>query len=87
MKQLNSGRILSDEHKQKIKESNKNFGERKWNDKKILQYDLNGNFIKEFESLKIAQSTIRPNNPKGDQIGLACRDKIKSAYGFIWKFK
>jgi len=87
MSKTNLGRIISDEHKQKISESNRSFGPRLWNDKPILQYDLNGNFIKEWKNQLTAQQQIRPNNPKGDQIGLCCRGKISTAYDYIWKFK
>jgi len=81
----NSGRILTEDHKLKLSKSNQK--PRPTLNKPILQFDQQGNFIKEFENLKTAQSIIRPNNPKGDQIGLACRGKIQYAYGYIWKFK
>lgn len=52
--------------------------------KPIEQYDLNGNFIKEFPS--ISECTRQT----GYNIGFisdCCNGKYKRAYGFIWKFK
>ena len=51
------------------------------NKKSILQFDLNGNFIKEWKSATDVGREVRDNIYhclKGDQ---------KTAYGFIWKFK
>ena len=52
--------------------------------KAVLQYDLNGNFIKEYHSQAYASkvTTIQQSN-----ISSACRNKIKTAGGYIWKFK
>jgi hypothetical protein len=49
--------------------------------KPILQYDLEGNFIKEWEGIVEAEKYI-----KGD-IGACCRDKQKTAGGYIFKYK
>lgn len=52
----------------------------------ILQFDLQGNFIKEWATSK--QAAIGINKPNGDSnIRSCCRGKIKTAYGFIWKRK
>ncbi len=50
----------------------------------ILQYDLNGNFIREFKSLNTASETIGvvPN-----AIGQNLNGFTKSAGGFQWRFK
>lgn len=48
----------------------------------VLQYDVNGNFIKEWPSMIDAQDTLKVYH-----IGLVCRGKRKSAGGYIWKFK
>ena len=54
------------------------------NEKPILQYDLNGNFIKEWKSgcevsrqLCISQANI----------SACCRNVRRQAGGFVWKFK
>lgn len=51
------------------------------NCKIIIQYDLEDNFIKEWNSLKEVKT-----NFKGD-IGACCRGKQNTAGGFKWKFK
>jgi len=53
--------------------------------KSILQFDLQGNFIKEWDSAK--EAAIAIGKPGNDNIGACCRGKLQQAYGFIWKFK
>lgn len=51
--------------------------------KKVLKYDLNGNFIKEYTSMREAAK----ENPKcGTNIGAVCKGKRRQAGGFIWKY-
>lgn len=50
----------------------------------VLQYDLEGNFIKEWESMSAARKAF---GVKDSHIGLVCRGKRKSCYGFVWKYK
>lgn len=52
--------------------------------KAILQFDLDGNFIKEWPS---AMQIHKELNYSVASISLCCRGKQKTAYGFIWKFK
>ena len=61
-------------------ESNKN-GIRS---KKVYQYDLNGNFIKEYPSQHQAS---RDNNYSQGNISSCLRGKVKQAYGYVWKYK
>lgn len=64
----------------------KGFGENAM--KSILQYDKQGNFIKEWNSITEADKFFRPNRIKsGDTIGIACRENKRTAYGYKWKFK
>lgn len=49
----------------------------------VAQYDLSGNLIKEWKSLKEASESL--GKPSGN-IYKCCQRKIKSAYGFIWKY-
>ncbi len=53
--------------------------------KPILQYDKQGNFIKEWNSAK--EASIAIGKPENSDIGRCCRGKGKTAHGFIWKFK
>jgi len=74
------GRSKTKEHIENIKKSKKN--QRNWRPYKvILQYDLKGNFIKEWISLKEIQQSH-----KGD-IRSCCYGKQKTAGGYIWKYK
>ena len=52
--------------------------------KPVLQYDLNGNFIAEYNSISTAARILNVI-PSG--IGDCCNGKQITAYGFIWKFK
>jgi len=50
----------------------------------ILQYDKQGNFIKEWPGCtEVAKET----SYKSCQISACCLGRIKSSYGFIWKYK
>lgn len=50
----------------------------------INQYDLNGNYIQTFSSIKAACKAI---NKKGvSHISDVCKGKRKTAYGYIWKY-
>jgi len=83
----NKGKPFTEEHKAKIKAKRNHLVGRKntWYIKPVLQYDTQGNFIKEWKSQLEAQSSF--NKPKSDGIGAVCRGNQKTAYGFIWKFK
>ena len=54
--------------------------------KPIIQYDKDGNFIKEWDSITEAAKELGVN---GGNITLVCQEKLhhKTAYGFIWKYK
>lgn len=52
--------------------------------KPIIQYDLNMNFIKEWDSATIAAKEL---NIKGGHISSCCRSERKSCKGFKWNYK
>ena len=54
------------------------------NEKKVLQYDLNGNFIKEWKS---GSEASRQTNTSQANISACCRGLRKQANEFIWRFK
>lgn len=58
----------------------------KKNIKVILQYDLNENFIVEYYSLSEAARQIG-NEKARYNIANCARGKVKSSYGYIWKYK
>jgi group I intron endonuclease len=50
----------------------------------VFQFDLEGNFIKEWESAKQAAQVLK-NKPNGSDIRACIKGTQKSAYGYIWK--
>ena len=52
--------------------------------KPVKQYDLNNNFIKEFESVSIAAKELKVSTTAC--ISSCARGEIKTAYGFIWRY-
>lgn len=52
--------------------------------KPVMQFDLNGNFIKEWKSASEVQRSL---NYKQTYISGCCLGKYNTAYNFIWKFK
>lgn len=55
-----------------------------WRSCKILQLDLNGNVLAEYPSFKEAQRQIGHSY---SNIWQACNKKVKTAYGYKWKYK
>lgn len=53
------------------------------NNKIVLQYSLNGDFIKKYENATIA---AKENNINHSQICGCCREELKSAGGYQWKY-
>lgn len=49
--------------------------------KPILQYDINGNFIKEYSG------ATKVNNYEEANIIACCKGRLNSAYGFVWRYK
>ena len=99
MSNIKLGKKLSQETKDKIGESkrgnqyalgNKFTKEQKnkiieKKSKPIIQFDLDGNFIKEWESATKAAQFL--NKYDSSSISNCLNHKIKTAYGFNWKFK
>lgn len=51
--------------------------------RKICQYDLKGNFIKQFESMMMASKESGSNI---SSLVRACQGKCKTSKGFVWKY-
>lgn len=49
----------------------------------VLQYDIEGNLIKEWKSANECKRVLGYDN---SHIAKCCRGKQKTAYGFIWKY-
>lgn len=54
--------------------------------RQVLQYDLDGNFIKEYENCSEAARQLKIKNG-ATGIGRVCRGERKTAYGYQWKYK
>lgn len=52
--------------------------------KSVLQFDLNGNFIKEWEC---AHKIVKDTGFSQSYICCCCNGKYRQAYGFVWKYK
>lgn len=52
--------------------------------KPIVQFDLDGNFIKEYETLMEAERETGFHN---GNISHCCRGDCSYAYGYVWKFR
>ena len=50
----------------------------------VLQYDLDGNFVKEWNRIKEAADFY---NCDSSGISACCRGKCKTIKNFIWKYK
>lgn len=57
---------------------------RKDQSKPVLQYDKNGIFVKEYPSIMDAERNTGVNH---QHIGKVCKGKLKSARGYVWKYK
>lgn len=57
---------------------------RKYNWKKIVQYTLDGNFVKEWEGVTDIANTF---NCSKHSIQMCCCGKTNSSHGYIWKYK
>jgi group I intron endonuclease len=73
----NKGRKYTDEHKQKLIDNRIGKGL-----KPILQFDKQGNFIKEWPSIKEINILNTTKN-----ISACCRGRLKTVGGFVWQYK
>ena len=82
----NYGKKPSAETSKKMSEAKKDIynGTGNPNSKCVLQYDLNGNFIKEWEYILLASKEL---GVCLSSIGQCCKGKLKKAGGFVWKYK
>jgi hypothetical protein len=82
----NANGICSEETKKKIGKGNKGKIKHLSGPKRIpiLQYDLQGNFIREWRSGKEASVSL---NLKKQSICNNLKNRTKSAYNFIWRYK
>ncbi|MER2007417.1 MAG: GIY-YIG nuclease family protein [Psychrobacillus sp.] len=79
----NLGRKMTEEQKEKLSKSMTGVHREGRPKIPILQYTKDMTFIKEWDSAKdVAREYGNASN-----IGLVCKGKRKSAYGFVWRYK
>ena len=72
-------------HAWETKLKTKKYRNENHNSKKVLQFTLDGNFIKEYDCIKDA--VIKLHLKSHTNISQCIHKKQKSAYGYIWKLK
>lgn len=80
------GTHLTDETKYKLSEANKGkcIGAKSPVAKKVCQYDMAGNFIKEWDCIRDVERTLKISS---SNITTVCKGgRLKSAGGYIWKY-
>ena len=79
------GKRHTEESKRRIKENaSRPIGEKSVNAKGVIQYDIHGNKIKEYGAISTAGKENDLPNPYN--ITACCRGKLKTAYGYIWRY-
>lgn len=54
--------------------------------KEIEQFSINGDFIKRFECIRDVERDLNLAKGGGSHISACAKGKLKSAYGYIWKY-
>lgn len=62
-----------------------NLGGNNPNSKAVLQFDTEGKFINKFDSMVEAANTL--NLKSHSAISKCCKGKLKTAYGYVWKYE
>ena len=55
--------------------------------KPVIQYTIDGEFVKEWESIYTASESISGVKGSYGNIYSVCKGKTKTAYGFVWRYK
>ena len=86
LRMANTGKKASEETRKKLSEAKKGkfIGGKSVKARKILQYDLDGNLIKEWDSLKDIERAL---NVSYTCIWQVCNGKRKQVKGYAWKYK
>ena len=80
LRKIRTGIKLTEEHKKKISISNKGKTA-----KKVNQYDLDGNFIKQWDCIMDFYKSINKSE-KSSSVSSCCSGKYKTAFGYKWKY-
>lgn len=71
-------------HKENMNWGTRNKRIAKGNSIKVNQYDKNGNFIRQWNSIN--EFYTENNIAKTGSVYMCCKGKQKTAYGYIWKY-
>lgn len=74
---------LIEKLKERMKKTSKGRNNSNYNPTSVLQYDINMNFIKEWEDLY----SLKEVGFNSKLISACCRGIYKKSHGFIWRFK
>jgi group I intron endonuclease len=86
MSSVKKGVPFTDEHKRNISEGRRAYlaaGNKNGNERTVQQYTLDGIFVREFESVTLAEQAT---GLKGTHISRCARGKRGATGGFIWKY-
>jgi group I intron endonuclease len=79
------GKKHTEETKRKIRENApRPLGEKSVNAKGVIQYDTGGNKINAYGAISTAAKENNIPNPYN--ISACCRGKLKTAYGYVWRY-
>lgn len=86
MRESGKKKIFSITHRKNLSKAikNKRIGSKHPLARPILQFTKNGDFIKEWDYIKQAATSLRVNKRA---IGMCCSGKLQTSAGFIWKYK
>lgn len=79
---VHRGKTMTEESKNKIREYQLSISSAKYIP--VLQYDLEGNLLREFASITEAAKSISKSTA---HIVACCKERRKTAYGYIWRYK
>ena len=57
-----------------------------WQQRGVAKYEMDGTFVKYYSSLKEAGIETTGKERAGDNIQICCQGRIRSAYGFQWRY-
>lgn len=86
LSKANKGKKHTEEARRKIGEAHKelHLGGKSPSAKKVLQYDLDGNFIKEWDSFMDIQRELGVSY---QNVWKVCNGKTEKFLGYVWKYK
>lgn len=82
----NSNRVIKHNNETREKISKSKLGKEIKTSTPVIQYNLKGEFIREWSKISHALKYLNKVKDNGD-ISSVCKGKQKTAFGYIWKYK